>query len=428
MSAHFQRGELLYDQDRYEQAAGEFQAHLADQPEDAYAHCLLALSLGFLKKYQDALEHAQQAIAIAPDMGFAHFALGRVELERNRFEPAAEAIGEAIRCEPYTAGYYGVIAIIRVRQRRWAEALAAANEGLSCNPEDLNCLNMRAVALRNLGAREAAGDSIRDALARDPNNAFSHANQGWSLLETGHAHEALTHFREALRLQPDLELARQGIIEALKARNRFYRLILRYLLWLGKKRFSTQVGVAMGLIFIIYLVNVLASTSPGMKMVFVPIKVALFLALASTWFAQPMLNLALLFHPLGRVALSSDQKWQGALAGLCATIYVGLYLLAEFTKAPIWQFDAFVLVAFFTMPALSIHDCQRGWPRWTCIALTVAAPIAVFLPRLTWLFLPENIAAMMPMNGRAFLLYLLALVVGLVWLTDKLEDVEQEGT
>jgi tetratricopeptide (TPR) repeat protein len=423
MSAHFQRGELLYDQDRYDQAVGEFQAHLSADPEDSYAHCLMAISLAHLKKHDDALSHAREAIQLDPESGFPFFALAQVEMQRGRYEPAASAMAEAIQCNPAVAGYHGLLAAIRVRQRRWKDAAEAADIGLSCDPEDLSCLNMRAIALRNLGDGAAARDSIRDALARDPDNAFSHANQGWALLETGEAEQALVHFREALRIQPDLEFARQGIIEALKARNRFYRALLQYQLWIGKKGYGAQIGVMLAVVAVLMVLGRIAAASPHLATVLVPLRVSLAVLAVSTWFAQPVSNLALLFHPLGRLALSSDQKWQGGLAGVCAVAYLSLFLLPQITEAPLWHFDAFLIVAFFTLAALSIHDCDRGWPRWACIGLTLVAPLLPFLPRLMWLVLPAASAALFQ-PGRYYTIYVTALFFGLIWLTDKLEDVE----
>ena len=45
---------------------------------------------------------------------------------------------------------------------------------------------------------------------------------------------ALEHFREALRLDPNLQYAQAGIVEALKARNPIYRWMLGYFLWMGR--------------------------------------------------------------------------------------------------------------------------------------------------------------------------------------------------
>ena len=58
MSQHFQRGQLLFEQGRYEQAIGEFQLHLGQQAEDPLTHSLMALCFTRLDKLREATEHA----------------------------------------------------------------------------------------------------------------------------------------------------------------------------------------------------------------------------------------------------------------------------------------------------------------------------------------------------------------------------------
>ncbi len=66
------------------------------------------------------------------------------------------------------------------------------------------------MALVKLGRKAEAGADDRAALLRDPENALTHANQGWALLEQGDHGKALEHFREALRIDPEIEWARAG--------------------------------------------------------------------------------------------------------------------------------------------------------------------------------------------------------------------------
>ena len=69
---------------------------------------------------------------------------------------------------------------------------------------------------------------------------------GWAFLNTKDYDQAFAHFREALRLDPESEFARRGVIEAIKAKNRFYALTLAYFLWmerLGSKGFVFVIGL-----------------------------------------------------------------------------------------------------------------------------------------------------------------------------------------
>ena len=109
--------------------------------------------------------------------------------------------------------------------------------------------NLRAMALVNLGRKREAAEAMRGTLAKDPQNAFSHANQGWTLLHQGDHAQGLEHFREALRIDPELDWAAAGTVEALKARHLLYRLMLRYFLWMSRLGGRARWGVILGVLF-----------------------------------------------------------------------------------------------------------------------------------------------------------------------------------
>ncbi len=223
MSSHLQRAQLLIGQERHEQAVAELQQHLAEHPNNPVVHALLAICLSERQRFDDATTAARTAIHLGPDVAFTHYALASVMCDRNRFGEAQQAIEEAIRLDPDDANYYATLARVHFALSRWSPALAAADQGLACAAENVACANLRAMGLGKLGRKTQAGATIDAALARNPENALTHANQGWTLLEKREPVKAMEHFREALRLDPQLDWARSGIVEAMKARNFIYR-------------------------------------------------------------------------------------------------------------------------------------------------------------------------------------------------------------
>jgi len=105
--------------------------------------------------------------------------------KKNRYQEASAAIEEAIRLDPDDADYFSLKAAILLAERKWPAALEAAENGLRVDPEHVNCVNVRAMALVQLGRRDEAGATIGEALRHEPDNALSHANQGWALLHQG---------------------------------------------------------------------------------------------------------------------------------------------------------------------------------------------------------------------------------------------------
>ena len=83
------------------------------------------------------------------------------------------------------------------------------------------------------GHTELLQDSMEETLYNNPNDAFSHANIGWALLQNQEVEQAKTHFAEALRLDPNMKFARHGMIESIKSQNWIYRQFLAFSFFLN---------------------------------------------------------------------------------------------------------------------------------------------------------------------------------------------------
>src|SRR5436190_4860629 len=182
MSDTFDRALLLYEQSRYDLAEQELRRGLSQDPDDAVSHALLSLCQCNLKKYPEATHEAEEALRLAPHLPFVHYALANVLYQRDHLKEAEAAIAQAIELDPTDAGYLSLLAAIHFDQKRWQDALTAAERGLVFDAEHDGCTNIRAMALVKLGRKQEAGLTIDTALQRDPDNALSHANRGWTLL------------------------------------------------------------------------------------------------------------------------------------------------------------------------------------------------------------------------------------------------------
>ncbi len=331
-SPHLQRALVLQSQGRHDLAEKELRQHLAEAPTHGFAHAVLALNLAEMDRLDEAQESAREAIGLAPDAAFSHYAMARVLSSRNREDEAAVAIQEAIRLEPTDADYHGMLAAIEFHRRRWQPSLDAAETGLQFDPEHVNCNNLRAMALVKLGRKAEAGATIDSTLSRDPDNAVSHANKGWTLLEQGKRKEAMGHFRESLRLDPTSDWARAGLVEAIKAGNPIYAVMLKYFLWMAKLSSRAQWGIVLGGYFGNRMLGELSRSNPSWSPWIDPIRVAYVAFALLTWLAHPIFNLMLFLHPQGRHALSQDQReqasWIGLILGL-ALASLGMWFYTE---------------------------------------------------------------------------------------------------
>jgi tetratricopeptide (TPR) repeat protein len=325
VNPHFQRGQLLIEQGRHSMAEDELRQALIQEPSSPLIHATLAVAMVGQEKLEGALEEARTAIAHGPDVGFAHYVHAVVLRHLKMFPQALESIEEAIRLTPGDADYWSLLAGLYVAQEQWVKALEAADMGLQFDPGHEGCVNLRAMALVRLNRRDEAGQAVEGALERDPGSALSHANMGWTLLHQNNPDKAMEHFREALRLEPTLEWARAGIVEALKARNVVYRVFLMYALWLGRLSPTVRWGVIIGLVVLMQVISRVPTT--GALAVAAMVAILVYFAFVLTvWTAEPLFNLLLRFDRMGRLVLSDserrDTNWM-ALAMLVIAAFVG---------------------------------------------------------------------------------------------------------
>ena len=363
MNPNLQRALLLYDQSRHEQAEDELRQALASDPHDPYAHALLGLCLSHREQFKEATEEAQQAVHLAPDFAFAHYALASVLHDRNCGDQALPVITEALRLDSSEPSYFALLAAIQLDERHWQSALEAAEQGLRLDSEHTGCTNLRAIAMVKLGRKAEAGQTIDAALSRNPDNSLTHANQGWTFLEKGEPKKALEHFREALRLNPGNEWAQRGIVEALKARNIIYAVMLRYFLFMGKLSKRGQWGVILGAYFGSRALNVLAKEMPSWQPWILPIQLIYLAFVIMTWIADPLFNLLLRLNRFGRLALSPEKivasNWLGSCL-LIALLSLGGWL--GFGQKSAWLASA-VLFGVLLLPTAGTFKCPAGWPR-----------------------------------------------------------------
>ena len=375
MNANLSRAHLLYEQGRYPMAADEAGRQLAQDPDDPLAHCLLALCLSKMEKHEEAIREAQAAVHLAPDFPNGYAVLGSVLDDVGRLREAEAAAREALRLDPDEADHYALLAGIRVQQRQWADALEQAEQGLSVDPDHTGCANLKGVALMNLGRQAEAGAAIQTNLAKDPENAATHANQGWALLHRGDHAGAMGHFKEALRLKPDMEWARQGILECLRARNPVYGLMLRYFLWMSRFSGKVQMGIILGAWVGYQGVNALESRYPSLAPFLLPLMIVYITFVYLGWTARPLFNLLLRLDPSGRLALTRDQvvasNWLGAML-LVALASLGGAL--ETGRASLW-FLAIASVAL-TVPLSATFGRPKEGRLWMALYTGALALVA----------------------------------------------------
>ena len=200
-------GSSCFSQGRHDLADREFRQELAEDPDNPLAHAFLALCLSRAGRRTRRSARPTRRSGSSPTWRSATTSGAASLCDLDRLKEAEAA---AQRGDP-----------ARPRRRRlsaacWRASRSAAgagprrspppSAGWRSTPSTPAALNLRAMALVQLGRKDEAAATLGSALADDPENALTHANQGWALLHQGDHAKALEHFREALRLDPELRM------------------------------------------------------------------------------------------------------------------------------------------------------------------------------------------------------------------------------
>lgn len=224
----YERARILFQLGRYTLAREELARTLAEDPGDTYAHALLALCLARQGVWDEALGAAEEAIRSGPDEPFSHYSRAYVLRGRGLPVPAAQSARESVRVQPdYVHGWL-ILGQIRLDQRDYREAARCAREGLASVPDNRGCLLVLAASLVEMGYDEEAGGVMASLLRVAPDYPHAHVLEGWRLLYRQENGAATARFQEALRLDPELENARNGLRQARTERNPLQRIYQRF--------------------------------------------------------------------------------------------------------------------------------------------------------------------------------------------------------
>jgi Tfp pilus assembly protein PilF/energy-converting hydrogenase Eha subunit A len=316
---HVQRAQMFLQTDRFNEAEKELRTALTHSPEYAYAHALLSVCLSRRLKHEAAFEEAKMAIAINPDEAVFYYFYAESLLRAKRWVEARQTIEHAISLDPDDADYYYLRAAIELEKNEHKTARDTLKHALEIDPEHENSLSLLARVQAVLGETDDAEQLARVAVRNRPESAEAHVSRGYSLLYAGRAGESFNAFREALRLDPNSEPARAGLIEALKIHNIFYRLLFQLFVTMSRLSAQYQWAMIIGLIVGYNFLRGLLKQIPALAPVIVPLLVLYVLFCFVTWVANPIIYTTLWFSRWGRLAMTLREKMVGLTTVLLGT-------------------------------------------------------------------------------------------------------------
>ena len=314
-----QRGIQLFNLNKYDEAIKALQQALQQDPNDVtikfYIGCCYVAKVD-LKKAEPIVE---SILGEANDFPEIFYLMAAIKLNQDKNKEALAFNNEAISINPSIADFYGQKAEILLHMKKFTEGLEAADMGLELDARNLNCLNLRGLLLTKLNRKEEAEQTVENVLNEGPEDHMAFASSGWVALENGTIKKALDYFKEALKLNPNSNYAKDGMSKALKSKNLVYRWYLKYAFWIGNMSSKNQYIFIIG-IYLAYRFGVKALNQFDLAYLALPlIVIYLFFALGA-WIMEPLANSILNFDRYGKYLLNQREKQSGY-------IFLSLFLL-----------------------------------------------------------------------------------------------------
>lgn len=317
------RGWLLLQQRRYAEAEAQLVLALQQDPRSVTA--LYALSLSQLNqdgKHSQALVSVERALAVDPNDADCHAARAYILGQHRRPADAVAAADAAVALDPSSVYAWNAKAFAHSLRSEWRHVEAASRRALEVDPDNVAAANQLAQALRLQNRMDETSEHLAALLARDPENGDTHANAGWAALQRGERAKAETHFLEALRLEPESDFARRGLVEAFKGRSPLYRAYLAYGFFMARFQRSARWGILVGLLVVARLSDRLFAG----RLAWLGALVAIAYAVFALWvhIARGIGSLMLLADRKARHALNRGERREGLFVGgslLCGILF-----------------------------------------------------------------------------------------------------------
>ena len=342
MIRQYDRGALLFEQGRYEEAIKAFKEILAQDPENPHALMYIGWSYLIRENYSEALEYCEMAYRINPQDELIAGNYAQALFRKNQRNEALEVLNEAIRAFPYSYFLFYLKAQVHFFKAEYQEAESAIMMALEIEPESTDLLNLYHQILIKLKKKTEANAVMDFVLRESPQDSYSHANVGWSHIQHQDSKKARESFLEALRLNPDNEYAKEGLKEAIRIENPFYRTIHKFFLWMDKMSSGRQTAIIFGLFLLYQVIVRIADNHPSLNIILQPLILLYIVFALSSWVARPFSNFFLQFNRIGKHILSRDERIGANLAG-------GSFVLAIFSLASLLFVDNGWLVVTYVV-------------------------------------------------------------------------------
>ncbi|MCL2319463.1 MAG: tetratricopeptide repeat protein, partial [Treponema sp.] len=195
-------GTTFARQGKLSDAADEFIALLADDPQDIEALNNAAVICRRQGKNQEALDYLKEAIDIEPTRAEFFYNIGNIHKQLDNFKAASMAYARVIELNPNYVPAYNNLGTIYEQLREYEKAYGVYRKGLTLDNNNPTLHFNYGVALEANGRLEDAADEYRAAMRSKPGWVAPMNNLGIVHFKQGRHDKALSTFNSVLNADP----------------------------------------------------------------------------------------------------------------------------------------------------------------------------------------------------------------------------------
>lgn len=321
---------------------------LEDNPADAIVLAQLAIIYLYQHRVDDALTVSGRALEVDPKCVEAQLARATALRMSGQAEEAMRFLRAALADRPESAEIQEALMMTLLATGEYEASLSLAERAMGEGRDSELLRRVRTETLSALGRSGEARVSAEEGVSRSPDDPVALLQAGILAMHEGDDARSKVHFTRVLALEPYNEIAREGLLEGLRRRRLYYRLLIRVTEWMEQMPRVRRWGLMAALMLTLRFVRGHGERLPQLQSGRAGL-VTLYLALVYlTWVCRPLSDLLLRTDPAGRELLSDAQREASTFAGLC------LALALVSTATFVWTGNNTALIAGIVSTGLVI--------------------------------------------------------------------------
>ncbi len=204
MYVKFDHASGLSDKGQYEAALTEWKQLAESNPDDARIRNNLGATLVRTGRYREAIPQYEKALELNPQYHAIQNNLGLALMAVGRTDEAIERFRKGLEFHPESAELHDNLGVAFASKRRIEDACSEFLKALEINPRFAECHYHLGVALATSGQVDRALLHLEKAVTINPRLAEAQKDYGRALAIMGDEEQAITHFEKALEVNSDL--------------------------------------------------------------------------------------------------------------------------------------------------------------------------------------------------------------------------------